>query len=194
MTSEQFIRWWTFADRMARTCYATSRRPSCAWICDTIDFFFECFTEENIAAIESWDNEPYPCDQMTEFLDNRSGYPPQCRACRDYDNDEPCRCDEIEELYYAQWDEQWGGPVCCCVRAGLDVALLGAGGMGVLGFTAGDIRRMYPEGVPDWIARQWDNGTVIGTAAVVPGVGFVPEAHGRCQRFEDMPDNVALWL
>ena len=40
-------------------------------------------------------------------------------------------------------------PVHCCVRAGLDIA--SAPSAGVIGFTAGDLRRMYAEGLPDWV-------------------------------------------
>ena len=60
-----------------------------------------------------------------------------------------CRCDELEQMFADQWDEQWGGPVRCCIRAGLDCA--SAPSAGVVGFNAGDVRRMYPEGVPDWV-------------------------------------------
>ena len=58
----------------------------------------------------------------------------------DYDRGDDLR-DEIVE--------RWRSPVACCVRAGLDMA--SAPSAGVMGFTAGDIRRMYPEGVPAWL-------------------------------------------
>jgi hypothetical protein len=120
-----------------------------------------------------------------------------------------CVPDVLSESFYEQWipsyrripDEhyqeardQWAGPIECCLRAGLGAAIDGGSGMGVMGFTAGDIRRMYPEGVPDWIARQWDDGETIGAKAVCPGVGFVPEVVGASPKFEDMEDNNALWL
>lgn len=92
---------------------------------------------------------PLICDAMAEFLYEYEPRRPECRACREDDVDGECRCGEIEQLWGAQWDEQWGGPVHCCVRAGLDFAA--APSAGVLGFTAGDVRRMYPEGVPDWV-------------------------------------------
>ena len=43
--------------------------------------------------------------------------------------------------------------------------------MGVLGFTAGDIRRMYLEGVPDWVKGEpeWET---IGVKGVVAGSRF----------------------
>lgn len=122
------------------------------------------------------------CCDVDEFLaDNYRGNAPDCEAClgefRQYatyarGRDPKCRCDDIEDRYYEQWDEQWGGPVHCCIRAGLDFA---AGpSAGVLGFTAGDVRRMYPEGVPEWVfppgdrLHHWPNGPVNGTFAELP--------------------------
>ena len=88
--------------------------------------------------------------------------------------------------------ERYSNPVCCCIRAGMDVASEQSGG--VLGYTAGDIRRMYPKGVPDWIARQWDDAEEIREAAVAPGVGFIPQVVGPSPRFEQMADTAGVWL
>ncbi len=88
--------------------------------------------------------------------------------------------------------DRWCDDARCCIRAGLDMAL--NDGYGVLGFSAGDMRRMYPTGVPDWIARQWDTGTTIAVVGVTPGVGFVPREDGPCERFEEMPDEAEVWL
>jgi hypothetical protein len=110
-----------------------------------------CGTGVHYAPVES----ALVCDMMTEFLDGYRGYSPWCKACGDsynrYDNRHggTCRCDDIEYLYYEQWDDQWGGPVRCCIRAGLDCA--SAPSAGVIGFTKGDLLEMYPEGVPDWV-------------------------------------------
>ena len=121
-------------------------------------------------------------DQMSEFLDGYQGYPPSCQFCTGlYDRLtrtpgvselSECRCNEIDRLYTDQWDEQWGGPVRCCVRAGLDFA--SEPSAGVLGFTAGDLRRMYPEGVPDWVfppdeqLRYFMSNELNGTFADLP--------------------------
>jgi hypothetical protein len=55
---------------------------------------------------------------------------------------------------WVAWDEQWISPVRCCIRAGLDVAS-NPSRYGVVGFTIGDIRKMYPQGIPQWIADQF---------------------------------------
>jgi len=97
-------------------------------------------------------NYSRPCcvgDMMSEFLERYIPAAPRCKACRNRQSSDECRCDELDSLFYEQWSEQWGGPVRCCIRAGLDMA--SAPSAGVIGFTAGDVRRMYPEGVPDWV-------------------------------------------
>jgi len=144
-----------------------------------------------------WAKPGYLCDRMSLWEDDYIYYSLHCictegelrwyRELRRYDDE---AADEVEERIV----EHWADPVRCCVRAGLGAAIDGGSGMGVLGFTARDIRRMYPEGVPDWIARQWDGGERVGASAVIPGVGFVPEVTGPSERFEDMADATELWL
>jgi hypothetical protein len=176
MTPEQYKHWKDFAFRMARTCYATNRRPSRDWIVDVLDdFFYELDDADYVGSIISWDDSDgtNTCvsDHVTLLLDEYEDLAdyrcPSCRShcyLRDADN---CQCEEIRAAAYTQWDDQWGGPVHCCIRAGLDMA--SAPSAGVIGFTAGQVRRMYPEGVPDWVfppderLRYWPNGPVNGT-------------------------------
>ena len=82
-------------------------------------------------------------------------------------------------------------PVRCCLRAGLDCACEPS--MGVMGFTAGDIRRMYPEGVPDWVKGkpEWET---VGVKGVIPGVGFVPDPKGDAHSFDDIADDEPIWI
>lgn len=194
MTHEQYDRWKDFAVRMARTCFRGHREPDSRWIVEVVEDFFDGLDKHDVPCIVSWDNsaeypegspyrrhEPYGHhwakphgvgDMMTEFLDDYRGHAPACDPCREYENDEPCRCEDIEDNYYEQWDDRWGGPVHCCIRAGLDCA--SAPSAGVLGFTAGDLRMMYPEGVPDWVfppdeqLRYWLTDTMNGTFAELP--------------------------
>lgn len=78
----------------------------------------------------------------------------------------------------------------CCIRAGLDMAAEPSGG--VLGFTAGDVRAMYPEGVPEWM---FDGAMdVVEVSAVVPGIGFVPRKTSRMIQFDALPDTASIWL
>jgi hypothetical protein len=118
-------------------------------------------------------------DMMIEFFDHYRGYAPRCRACAEYEYRGDCRCEDIAVRYYEQWDKQWGSPVCCCIRAGMDLA--SAPSAGVIGFTAGDVRAMFPEGVPDWVfpagerLQHWPGG----------------EENGL---FVDLPDNAEMVL
>ena len=198
MTPLQFDRWKDFASRMARTCYSGNRRPTGKWIVDVVSGYFDSVNKEDLPFIVDWCNSnPYPeghprrfrgvisgwtrpflvCDDVSEFLDNYRGYPPRCKKCSEYDRSGECRCDEIDHLFYEQWDEQWGGPVHCCIRAGLDFAANPSAG--VLGFTAGDIRRMFPEGVPEWVfptgerLAYWPGDKLNGTFAELPDTAGV---------------------
>lgn len=154
MTDEQFDRWKEFSLRMAKTCYANSRRPSGEWVLSWVeDVFDRIESADYIPDIIRWDdsrgNATLVCDHVSEMMGGDwPGYRP-CRACRFQDHPGDCRCDEIEVIAGEQWEEQWAGPVNCCVRAGLDLAAEPSAG--VIGFSVGDLRRMYPDGLPDWV-------------------------------------------
>ena len=105
-----------------------------------------------------------------------------------------------ERLQDVDWDqadafrdasrERYLSPVACCVRTGFDCAVKPS--MGVLGFTAGELRRMYREGVPDWVTNgEWET---IGVKGVIPGVGFVPEPKGDWHPFDSIADETEIWL
>jgi hypothetical protein len=194
LTDQQIERWKDFSLRMARTCYQWSRRPSTQWIVETVEGWWDRLDFDTARCYVDWDNSDeypeghlyrgqeyltgrwntasLPCDDVAEFLDRYRGYSPRCRACDwDDDYDGECRCDEIEELWYERWQDQWGDPIHCCIRAGLGAAVEGGSGAGVLGCSAGDLRAMYPEGVPEWVMpahtrlHYWPSGELNGTFA-----------------------------
>ena len=184
MTQQQFERWKDFALRMARTCFVRSRRPDAQWIENAVtDFFYE-LDEDVVACIVNWENSNnYPggnrchelvCDLVSEMLDGYLGCSERCKVClwpHNYPEGD-CRCEEKRQLYHEQWQDQWGEPVRCCLRAGLDCA--SEPSSGVIGFTAGDVRRMYPAGVPDWVfppnerLHYYVSDEVNGTFAELP--------------------------
>lgn len=220
MTSEQYERWEEIAIRMARTCFRRSRRPTTAWIVGAVTDFLNDLRDTEL--IRNWDNsnnypEGHPYYRAEQYqCGTRYAHPlPLCDIMSEWESDyingdiyvllnkretqqrEAARCRNDDEMCDRQDDEiadRFAGPVRCCVRAGLGMAVDGGSGMGVLGFTVGDIRRMYPEGVPEWIARRWDDAEVIAQKKVIPGVGFVPEVVGKSERFEKMADTAGLWL
>ena len=189
MKPEQFERWMDFSIRMARTCYARNRRPYVWEIVENVESFFDdlrCYGDGYVEAIRDWDNS-YKTPSWPGSL--------VCDICA-VSEDGWIRqfwCDqEHGDKALENARDQWAGPVRCCIRAGLDVAV--APSAGVLGFTTGDIRRMYPEGVPAWITEQWDNARLISVKSVWLGVGFIPEDVGASPSFAEMADNDPLWL
>lgn len=191
MTPEQYDRWKDFAVRAAKTWYATSRRPSVAWVQKAVEGFFEGLDAAEIALMCDWDNsEPYPdrdngfgrkaypycaSDELTVFL----GSWRQRECAYEFCVVDDDAADERLDRAHEQWDEQWGGPVRCCIRAGLDMAC--APSAGVVGFTAGDIRKMYPEGVPEWLFPP-DERLMYALSDVENGT------------FSELPDNAPLLL
>jgi len=90
------------------------------------------------------------------------------------------------------WEDQWSNPVGACVRAALDVAV--GPSMGVSGFTAGDIRHMYPEGVPDWVQEFFTGAEIREVTGILPGIGFTDKAVAAAPPFEELPDDMHVWL
>lgn len=72
-------------------------------------------------------------------------------------------CDDFDEWfseYYIERQGEWEQSrflrdIACAVRAGLDAALPDRAQGGVLGFTVGPLRKMYPEGLPEYIIDQF---------------------------------------
>lgn len=153
MTPVQYERWKDFSLRLARTLPGMRTRPSIEWVEEQVENFFYRFDgEREIAETDDWDSGPhYVCDRVREMEDEvargeRAGF-----LLLHWDDDvEPEEAERREALGWDQWGEQWFGPVRACIRAGLDVACEPSAG--VVGFTVGDLRKMYPEGIPDWVA------------------------------------------
>lgn len=136
MTPLQYRRWYDFARRMAlRTMDVTpSRRAKIAkeirhvlWI-----------LENNAPEIVSWDGPGcYVCDEVDRILYDRGH------------SDER----QFKNGNFEQVENRFKNQVTCCIRAALDVALTPSAG--VLGWTVGDLRRMYPLGLPAWVAAYF---------------------------------------
>lgn len=157
MTPLQFERWKDFAFRMADKALDLRLRPSRAWVKEKLQDFFNGLDPRDVEQITDWDSKPYPCDMMSE--------------CSQYWN--PYYWNGGDEAF-RQFEDQWEGPVRCCVRAGLDLACEPSAG--VVGFTVGDLRRMYPEGIPDWLAA-----------------GFY-DSNEQPVDIRTQPDEAAVWL
>lgn len=136
MSPLQYRRWYDFARRMAlRTMDVTPARR--AKIAEEIRRIL-WILEDSVSEIESWDGPGcYVCDEVDRLLYD-SGHNNE----RHFANG---RVEIREHRFISQ--------VSCCIRAGLDVALTPSAG--VLGWTVGDLRRMYPLGLPAWVAAYF---------------------------------------
>ena len=175
---EKYSRWKDFATRMANTCYNKRKNPDLQWILEQIDCFFQyCIKEEDTELYVSWDEvKPYPeehhyhgldyqgtkntpssvCDLVSGLFDEIWSRPKEYATEKqilllDYywdKGNEEAYDDLVEKI-----TDRWENPVSCCLRAGIDLAFNPSAG--VLGFTAGELRQMYPEGVPEWISKHY---------------------------------------
>jgi len=189
MTAEQLERWRDFAVRMARTCWSRNRRPYRKWILDVVCDYFETidgdeWIEHVVDYSNSTDRGWLVCDDVTEYLD---GVRWDLLVSDDGTDDYDRRADLARD----RWDDQWAAPVRCCIRAGLDAAT--GTGPGVLGFTAGELRRMYPEGVPPWAFPQDEPLIVEHLAACAVGMVRTrePTVNGT---FAELRDDAQIWL
>ena len=160
MTTEQHERWNDFSTRMAIACFAAHRRPTGTWILDRVNEFITNIW--NVPAITDWDNstEDEHCagDLMAIYQDE---FEPYWDFEERIDWNKPGGDDRLWRIQQAaseQWGDQFFGPIRCCVRAGLDIA--SSPSAGVLGFNVGDIRKIYPSGIPDWVAEFWTGGDI----------------------------------
>lgn len=185
ITPEQYGRWRDFSIRMALTCFKRKRNPDAAEIERNVEHFFECLSSEDLLSIVDWDNsDAYPEGSRDHGLDY-FGHPRHAMLvtdmCKEHEDGwNPHYWEDRTDAQIDRHYERFVSPVVCCIRAGLDMAV--SPSAGVMGFTAGDLRAMYPDGLPDWITggtnhrwSYWLSGEVNGT-------------------FAEMPDNAAVLL
>jgi hypothetical protein len=143
MNRTQYENWKDFSIRMARVVYADSAQPTCEWIVGQVNDYFsglETMGLEALAHVTAWDqaNELggiLPCDYMAER------------------EEELIPSDILFTPNETEFDETFLSPIRSCLRAGIDLACEPSAG--VVGFTVGDIRKMYPRGIPRWVTENW---------------------------------------
>lgn len=154
---------------MAKTCYRQSKKPSFLWILGALDQTFEYVEEEGVDCFMSWDGvklshdgEPVTealCDWIQEVIEYELWSNPydfattaeaqKLNRWNNKDRFDVVKYEKVKESIINRACE----PVHSCVRAGLDMV---TGNDGVLGFTIGDLKRMYkPDPIPDWIHIQF---------------------------------------
>lgn len=153
MTPLQYERWQDFALRMART-YPGRAKAYREQLEAVVARFLAEYTSngEDIDDIGGWDGpgNGNGCagDHASAFaedvLEQEFGAP-------DYHDG---RTGNGPTRAFERWEERYVSPFRCCVRAGLDLA--SEPSCGVIGFTAGDLKRMYPEGIPAWVSEGYE--------------------------------------
>lgn len=195
MTLEQYERWKDFARRMVNVVLGPRRRsPSRKALRENIDFFFECRMDPDNEweRVKDWNNT-----EASEDEASRWPYSAMCVGSHISDLEEhfiPNYWSVVDsDSAFEKASERWCDPVAICVRAGLDIAV--APSAGVCGYSAGDIRKMYPEGVPDWVKAFFQPGEAVAMHATnIKGI-YVPEVTGFDERkFDELPDEQAVWL
>ena len=193
MTREQYDRWKDFALRMVNIVIGPrKRKPSRSEVRENIEFLFECRIDpgESWKRIRNWDHTDPTEEEKARWPRFAMCVGSHVSDCAEYFVPDYWSMPDTERAH-EKAEERFVNPVHICVRAGLDLAV--AESAGVLGYTAGDLRRMYPEGVPDWVKGEptWET---VGIKAIVPGVGFVPEPKGDAKSFDELPDDAEVWI
>jgi hypothetical protein len=160
MTPQAYERWKEFAVRMAQRGLGLRLKKSRDFVEECVLDFFGILDDE----LQCGDRLGAPHDGLLTRINgwDETDSHPTWRDPYNHISNGPYICDMVRARedawnpYYwrenwqsERWDDHWGSRIRCCLRSGLDMAIGGA--VGVIGFTAGDLRRMYPEGVPEWI-------------------------------------------
>lgn len=193
MTKQQYERWKDFARRMVNVAVSARKRaPSRQTVRENIDFFFECRMDpyEEWRRVKDWDRtEPKPDGDRhyamcvsSHITDLAEHFIPGYWSIND------------SEAAYARAEARWVNPISCCVRAGLDIAV--APSAGVAGFTVGDLRAMYPKGVPAWIKTHFAPPYKLMALHKTNFDGILAPGKVRVERrwFDKLPDSEPVWL
>lgn len=174
MSPIQRDNWSQFAERMAwethRWRTRERREKALVRVRDWIARFWSNYEPHHVA---DWDGNGAP--QIGE----EKSYSSRCYPGDEFDR-------YMDEDGLDRWNErlsetiegEFGVQVMCCIRAGFDVAVAPSAGVIGARYTAGMIRRMFPEGLPPYVD------------AFFHGHGTKPDA----PRFETLPDDRMVWL
>lgn len=207
MTAIEYQRWKNVALRFAHRGLGLRSKRSRRLVAEFVKDFFRTLEQDYLdprwcsdgpnegllGRIRAWDGTdshptwrdqyghqsigPYICDIVSE---REEGWNP------DYWS----RYDSVRR----RWEELWMNRVRICLRAAIDLAQPDDAGGGVMGLTAGDIRRMYKGRVPEWITGGDAHWITQHFDGVVQGIGFVPGTQEENGTFDSMPDEAELWI
>ncbi|WP_125901022.1 hypothetical protein [Methylobacterium indicum] len=135
MTPRQYRRWYDFARRMALRGFPDATPARRGKIAQEVRYIL-WILEDRVPDIVDWDNGPSYVGDKVEGVLNAHYHEREFPSGR------------IEPR-----GNKFHNQVSCCIRAGLDMAAEPSAG--VVGFTVGDLRRMYPLGLPAWVAMHF---------------------------------------
>lgn len=145
MTEEQFARWRDFSTRMALRGFPDATEARRTNIARWVEEWFAFLTLKP-PAWSSW------LGWEESESENRHG-----AADETFDRwaeELPGYSSGVAERYYRGRRWRFLTQILCCVQAGLN--MVGKPSAGVLGWTVGDLRRMYDGVIPNWINERYE--------------------------------------
>ena len=132
MTEEQFSRWREFSINLAIHGFpVTTEKRRDRLVTEIVDYFEWRDLKSDFLEIVDWDGNGdnyYLCDRVNEFFE--------------------------DHYHWIRKNDAHGGrfydQITSCIKAGFDIAVTQSGG-GVVGFSVGDIRRMWDGNIPEWV-------------------------------------------
>lgn len=96
-------------------------------------------------------------EKVVDYIERFRGFP---LAGWDHEHSDTgmYMCDHFDYWFDEYYNDRQEKPrfltdIACAIRAGLDIAYPEQVSGGVVGFTVGDLRKMYPEGIPDYVTN-----------------------------------------
>lgn len=155
MNKQQLQRWKKVSIGLAKNAYPSmtpARRKRL--IAEIKEFIATVTYNFDLDQIEDWDGnrgECYVCDELSDFLWNNR---------YEFERERKGWTDVVQGKF--------GNTLSCCIRAGFDMAV--APSAGVIGYTAGDLRRIFDGRLPGWITARFGDPSALVLAGDHEGV------------------------
>lgn len=181
MTPFQADNWRQFSARMAFAVYRNRTASRRARLVKEVDAMIDCFLSNypitspwgggTLGDVDCWDGSEMRAGEKWEDYCQRAAYP--CDSFDSYVWDRGY----IRETKHGEERGEFGSTAMCCIRAGFDIAVKPSAG--VLGFDMGDMRAMFPEGFPPYVAAY---------------LSELSNGEGEAVDVSSLSDHVRIWL
>lgn len=154
MNKTQLKRWKKVSVGLAKNAYPNMTEARRKLLVAEIENFIDRVTYNfDLDQINDWDGNVgrcHVCDELSDYLwDNRY----------EFERERKGWVDVVQGKF--------GNTLSCCIRAGFDMAV--APSAGVLGYTVGDLRRIFAGKLPTWVTSHFD-ATALAAAGDAEGV------------------------